>query len=347
MGDLKEVHGVEGGIQPLITFIVGAGVEHPLSDALVIVPVQHFAKQQEIGLQGVAEGAQLVQELRRQAVGDIEAQTVDLEGIDPAADAVEQMLHDRGVLQVELDQLEMPLPALVPEAVVVVGIAIEIDVEPVLIGGVPFVPAHVLERPETAPDMVEHTVQHDTDAAFVQMAANGGEVIVGAEAAVDQAIVTRVVAVAVRLENGGEVDGIRTQLFDMGDPFVDPADASGKNTVIDARCTAEPERIDLIKNTFVCPHVMEVSFSVTKYRKAAGLLSKIWSLPCISISDFWLFVQSAVKKAEITGKIYTEIGKKTCGAHGTCDRIMQNNGHSAAYRRTVRLNVKIGHEYPV
>ena len=43
----------------------------------------------------------------------------------PKPDAAEDMLYDRGVFQVELDQLIVPLPALVPETVVIARIAIE------------------------------------------------------------------------------------------------------------------------------------------------------------------------------------------------------------------------------
>ena len=57
----------------------------------------------------------------------------------------------------------MALPALVPEAVVVVGIAVEADVEPVLIGAVPLLLLHVPEGPEAPAHMVEDSVQHHPD----------------------------------------------------------------------------------------------------------------------------------------------------------------------------------------
>ena len=41
--DLKQVHGVQRGVQPFIALVVGAGMEHLAVDPLVIVAVEGFA----------------------------------------------------------------------------------------------------------------------------------------------------------------------------------------------------------------------------------------------------------------------------------------------------------------
>ena len=69
--------------------------------------------------------------------------------------------------------------------------------EPVLIGGIPFFLLHVAESPEAAADMVEHAVEHDTDAVLVQRGADRGKVLVRAQAAVHLAEIAGVVAVAI------------------------------------------------------------------------------------------------------------------------------------------------------
>ena len=76
------------------------------------------------------------------------------------AHRLQQMLHHGRVLQVQLYQLVVALPALVPKAVVILGIAVKIQMEPVLIRAVPFFLLHVPERPKAPPHMIENPVQH-------------------------------------------------------------------------------------------------------------------------------------------------------------------------------------------
>ena len=100
-------------------------MQHALSHELVIVAVQQPADEEKVGLERVAERAKLAEEILIQAVGHVKAQPVDIELVYPKPDAAEDMLYDRGVFQVELDQLIVSLPALVPETVVIARIAIE------------------------------------------------------------------------------------------------------------------------------------------------------------------------------------------------------------------------------
>ena len=140
--------------------------------------------------------------------------------------------------------------------------------EPVLVGGIPFLLLHILERPETSSDVIEYAVQHNFDAVLVQRFADGGEVLVGAETAVHAAEIAGVVAVAVGFKNRGEVYGIAAERRDMLRPVANLADARNGHAVVYARRTAEADGIDLIKYAFVCPHEKH-SFT------AGGILSII------------------------------------------------------------------------
>ena len=111
MGDFKEIHRVERGIQTLVALVVGAGMEQTVAHALVVVAVQQLADEEEIGLERIAEGAQTAQEIGGEAVGNVQPQAVDVEVAHPAADAVEDVVDDRRVVQIELDELVMALPA--------------------------------------------------------------------------------------------------------------------------------------------------------------------------------------------------------------------------------------------
>lgn len=95
-------------------------------------------------------------ELTVEQVCDVQTQAVDVELFDPAADAGKDVIHDRGISEVELDQFVMPLPALVPEAVMILGIPVKAQVEPVPVWTVPFFLLYLLKRPEAPSHMVEH-----------------------------------------------------------------------------------------------------------------------------------------------------------------------------------------------
>ena len=252
--DLEEVHGVQAGIEALVALVVGAGVEEAVPHPAVVVPVEGFAHQEELRLEAVAEAPEAAEEVDFQAVGHIQPEAVDAEFLHPELHALQQVVHHGGVAEVQLHQLEMALPALVPEAVVVVGIAVEVDMEPVLVGGVPFLFLHVPEGPEAPAHMVEHAVQHHPDAVGVEDLHHLGKVLVGSQAAVHLPVVPGVVAMAVAVEDGGEVEGAGPQLLDMGGPVPDFADAAYGYAVVFLGRAAEAQGIDLIEYAFVSPH---------------------------------------------------------------------------------------------
>ena len=85
---------------------------------------------------------------------------------------VQYVVHDGGVFEVQLHELVVALPALVPEAVVIAAVAAEVYVEPVLIGRVPLPLLHVAEGPEATAHVVENAVEDDADAVFAQLGAD-------------------------------------------------------------------------------------------------------------------------------------------------------------------------------
>ena len=62
----------------------------------------------------------------------------------------------------------MAFPAFIPEPVVVFGVAVEADMEPVFVGAVPLFLPHVLESPEASAHVIEHAVQHDAQTSLMQ-----------------------------------------------------------------------------------------------------------------------------------------------------------------------------------
>ena len=102
--------------------------------------------------------------------------------------------------------------------------------------------------------MVEHAVQHHLDARRVQRPAHLLKILVGAQAAVQAAVVPGVVAVGVGFKGRVEQHRARAQLFQMGHPVQHPQDAGAHLAVVLRGRAAQAQGIDLIKYAFVKPH---------------------------------------------------------------------------------------------
>lgn len=178
-----------------------------------------------LGPQLAGQPMQALHEIAVQTVGDVQPQAVHTELALPHAHGVQQVIDDLGVAKVELDQVLVALPALVPKAVAEVRVPVEADVEPVLVRGVPLALARVAEGPEIAAHMVEHGVDDHAHAACVQGVDHMGKVLVGTQAAVDLTQVAGVVAVRVAGEHGVEQDGTHIELTQVWGPFDERAHA--------------------------------------------------------------------------------------------------------------------------
>ena len=164
------------------------------------------------------------------------------------------MRDDFLVSEIELDQVIIALPALVPEAVVVRGISVEADIEPILIGGFPSSLQDILELRESAADMVEHSVQDHADPRCVEVFTDFLEILVGAQPAVDLFIVPRVITVRIRLKYGTKIDCGDPQFCKMRDPFLYFQDPVRLHAVVFIGRSAHAQRVNLIDHTFFCPH---------------------------------------------------------------------------------------------
>ena len=269
MGDLEHVDRVKAGVQTLVALVVGAGVEHLVVDDLVVVAVERLANQHKVGLELTGKGAQAAHEVAVEHIGDVQAQAVNAKDLGPATHGLEQVIDHGGILQVELHEFKMALPALVPKAVAVARVTIKANVEPVLVGRVPLALLHIAEGPKAAAHMVEDGVEHHADAVGMQRLAHGGKVGVPTQAAVDVAQTACVVTVAIRLERRVDEHSANSEFLQVIGPLGNLHDGGigvgrgvgslgelilGNGRGVFARSSAKAQRIDLIERRLVCPH---------------------------------------------------------------------------------------------
>ena len=255
VADLKQVAVVEAGPQPLVAVVVGYRVAQLRPHPEVVIPAQDLAHQGEVGFQRLGKGPQALQIVGGEAVGHVQPQPVDPELLHPVPDGLELVLHHVRVVEVQLDQLAVSLPVFVPEAVAPVGVAVEVQIEPVPIGAAPLLLLNVPKGPEAPAHMVEHPVQQDPEPGVVSGAAHLSQVLVGPQAGVQPVVVPGVIAVAVTVKHRIEQDGVRPQPFDVLHPVQQPQDAALGTPVVVRRRAAQAQGVDLIEDRLVKPHI--------------------------------------------------------------------------------------------
>ena len=128
------------------------------------------------------------------------------------------MLADGGICEIEFHQVVVVVPSLVAERLAVRAATGEVEVIPVAVSRRASLLADVAKGPEVAASVVEHGVEHEANAAAMQLTAKRGERGVIAEAPVDVEIVGDVVAVGARLEDGAEQESVGAEVLEIIDP---------------------------------------------------------------------------------------------------------------------------------
>ena len=268
-------------------------MEHRGVGPPAVIPVDHLAHQPEIGLEPLGEAAQVLHKAKVQHVGGVQPDAVDIKLFHPEPDGVEVVLLHCGVALVQLDQQVVAAPVGVGKAVVVLVVAPEIHVaEPVPVGRAFPVLLQVPEGEKAPAHMVEHPVHDHLLAAGMAGRHPGGELLVGAQAAVHPAVVHRIVAVAAALEQRANIDGAAAQLKGVGGPGVQFLERAGHGlTVVLVGAAAQPQRVNMIKNSAVIPRHKKIHscivYRISGRRPAArgNSIPQFWMI-CTSSSKF-------------------------------------------------------------
>ena len=200
MSDLEHIHTVETGVDSFVALIIRTTVEHFIIYDQIIIAEQYLADQSKIRFQFLAEAAQAFHKIALQTVGNIEPQSVDIEFFHPALHAFQKVIDNSRIVEIQFDQFIVPFPAFIPEAVIIGGITVKIDAEPVFVGRIPFLLLHILKSPETAPYMVEYTVQNNLHIMCMQILADLCEILVCPKATVDFFEIAGIISMIVRFK---------------------------------------------------------------------------------------------------------------------------------------------------
>ena len=169
MRDLKVVVVVVAGVNTLVALVVRNGVEHILVCDSVVVAVCDFAVEPEIGLLGLAEILELLEELGVDNVRRVKAQSVDAELVDPHFNGAEKVVDNLVVSQIELYEVVVTCPALVPEGVAVAASSVEVEVlEPAAVARIPLFLLNVVEGEELSAYVVKYAVEDNSDSVGVK-----------------------------------------------------------------------------------------------------------------------------------------------------------------------------------
>ena len=173
-------------------------MQQSVANDRLVIPSQDLSDQEEIRFKGIRKGAESPKEIPVKAIRHIQPQAVDLKIFDPVPDCLEDMPDHFLIAQVQTDKLIMTFPAIVPETVVIIGIPVKIDMEPVAVGRLFPLFLNIPELFESASDMVEHTVQDDPDPVIVQGPADIAEIVISAKPFIQLIVVPCIITVGIR-----------------------------------------------------------------------------------------------------------------------------------------------------
>ena len=261
MNDLKQVHAVKAAVQALITLIIGGGVKHAVIHQSVIIAMEHLTHQEEVLFQPAGKAAESAQEAFLKAIRHIQAQPVNVKLVHPVFHALQKIVHYFFIIKVQFHQIIIAFPAFIPKPVIIAGIALKrYLVEPIHIAGILTVAEYVLKRPKSSADMIEHTVQHYTDTVFMQSITHLLKILIGSQTHIHFAVVSGIIAVGIRLKQRRKIYRIDTHFFHMRYPVQHLQDSMLQYAVIFKGRSAEPQWVNLIKHTFICPHFVCLLF---------------------------------------------------------------------------------------
>ncbi len=127
--------------------------------------------------------------------------------------------------------------------------------EPVPVTGIFPILQDILKSPEAPSHMIKYSVQYNPDPSCMHLLTHPGKILVGSQPAVNLFIIPCIITMGIRLKNRGKINRIGPQLLNMGDPVHDLQDPGVLLPVIFKWRPAESQRINLIKYTFICPHL--------------------------------------------------------------------------------------------
>ena len=114
--------------------------------------------------------------------------------------------------------------------------------------------------------MIKHSIQHNSDAIFMKHTANPCKIFVCSKPHIHLSIVPGIIPMGIRFKNRSEINRIHSQILHMGNPFLHLLYPVLRFPVIFKGCPAKAQWINLIKYTFICPHILFLSFHVSPVR---------------------------------------------------------------------------------
>ena len=255
MGDLEVVVVVVPTVEALVQGVVGHAVERALVRPTRVVAVNDLAHQPEVGLERIDGLAQGLHEVKVEHVGRVETDAIYVKLADPEANDVADVVAHGRVALVELGEQVVASPVVVGEAIVVLVVAPKVHVAvPVAVGRVLAVGPHVLEGKEITSGVVEDAVKDDLEAGLVASAHKGDEVIVGAQARVEQLVVGGFVAMSHRLEERANIESGKAQALEVVNPRKEGIEAMDRFAVVVLLGrSGEAEGINVVKDCLVIP----------------------------------------------------------------------------------------------
>ena len=255
MGDLEIVVIIVSGIQPLMQFIVGYGIQHLRLHITAVIAVDHLAHQPEIFLFIIGKAPHILHKGELQTVRAVQADAVDIKLIDPETDHVKKIFPYLRLPQIQIHKFKTVPPGLVSETVVIRGVPPEVDpLVPAAVGRVFPVLLNILECEKLTSCVVEHAVHHHPDIQFMRFLHKFPEIFIVSQPSVHQPVISRIISVRGGFKQGTYIYCRASDLSDMRQPFHQALEpVRHLCLVISPRRPCHTDRIHMIKHCFFKP----------------------------------------------------------------------------------------------
>jgi len=203
-----EVHVVQRAPRRLPQLVLGERVGAALGHEVAIVSVDDLGNDPPVRIGSLHPFDDRAPRRRPGSERGVQSPAVDA-AAQPVGHDVHDVVGDRRVGEIQLDQVEVPLEG--------DGVSV-VPLEPVAFLGLGAGPEGALHDSVVAADVVEHAVQADSDATFLGVAHQVIEVRVVAEAWVDAKVVQGVITVGGGGKDWREHEAVTSQLDEVAEP---------------------------------------------------------------------------------------------------------------------------------
>ena len=219
MRNLEIIVIIMSRIKSLVKFIVCNAVEHLLAvlDITAVIPMDHLAHEPEIFFLLSCPPPHFFHKIKVQAVCAVQADAVNIKGIDPEINHIQKIVPYLRILKVQVHQFKAVSPGFISKTIIIRIVPAEVDsLIPSAVRRTFPVFLDILKGKKFSSRMIENSVYHYLDIQVMGFLYEFCKILVIPQSSVHHFIVSGVVSMSRRFKKRSYIDCGASQLCHMG-----------------------------------------------------------------------------------------------------------------------------------